>query len=436
MYRNESTRSWSSVAIWLSAFASVTLIAAWQFQWFPTDEAEPVPLRPRNGFESLTKKDGSPTSAGLAYDTGTSTEPDTLEPPIDFTQPGALFSHQSEPPAAANANAIVQVGAEFPAPPNNPPADSTTAANSVASGSVTPAAVGTPQPPRLFQADPNNAPKPLASVATPEKPPSGTNAATARPISTGDAGTHPLLVGAINKQPDLSAATAELAQIDQLQEQGTPQADIAAHKLLSKLYWEHPEWRDALSPRIRKTAATIYFSPQPHYMTAYEIQAGDQLGKVAKLYGVPWEYLASLNRTDPKRIRPGQKLKVIKGPFGAVVDLRRFELTVEHHGFVVKRYKIGIGADNSTPIGEFTVRNKLPNPTYYGPNGVVIDANNSENPLGEHWIDIGDSYGIHGTIDDDSIGKAESRGCVRMLNKDVAEVFQFLGIGSKVIIRR
>jgi hypothetical protein len=236
--------------------------------------------------------------------------------------------------------------------------------------------------------------------------------------------------------PGWESARATLAEVDRLIGQGGPQDYIAAHKELSKLYWDHPEWRDSLQSRIDQTAGSIYFSPQPHYMQPYAVQDGDQLAKVASLYQVPWEFLAELNGTDPRRIRPGQKLKVIKGPFGAVVDLSRHELTVEHHGFVVKRYTVGVGKDGSSPLGEFTVKNKLVNPTYYGPDGHVVDQNDPQNPLGEHWIDLGDSYGIHGTNEPDSIGKSASRGCVRMHNAEVAEVFRFLSVGSKVIIRR
>ena len=116
--------------------------------------------------------------------------------------------------------------------------------------------------------------------------------------------------------------------------------------------------------------------------------------------------------------------------------MNRSELTIEHHGFVVKRYRVGIGKDHSTPVGEFTVQNKLENPTYYGPNGLVIDQNDPKNPLGEYWIDLGDSYGIHGTIDPNSIGHAESAGCVRLGDESIREVFAFLSVGSKVIIRR
>jgi len=66
----------------------------------------------------------------------------------------------------------------------------------------------------------------------------------------------------------------------------------------------------------------------------------------------------------------------------------------------------------------------------------VIRHDDPENPLGEHWIDIGDSFGIHGTNEPDSIGKAESKGCIRMKNEEVAELYDFLVVGSEVKIER
>jgi len=71
---------------------------------------------------------------------------------------------------------------------------------------------------------------------------------------------------------------------------------------------------------------------------------------------------------------------------------------------------------------------------HYGPEG-IIPHNDPKNPLGERWIDLGDSYGIHGTIEPDSIGTAASRGCIRLRDADIIEVYNFLVNGSLVEIR-
>ncbi|MBB02502.1 MAG: L,D-transpeptidase, partial [Planctomyces sp.] len=97
-------------------------------------------------------------------------------------------------------------------------------------------------------------------------------------------------------------------------------------------------------------------------------------------------------------------------------------------------FPVATGRDNATPTGEFPVLNKVENPTWYGPDAVV-SANDPNNPLGEHWIDLGNGYGVHGTINPDSIGQAVSNGCVRLRPDDVALVYDLLTTNSKVLIR-
>ena len=224
----------------------------------------------------------------------------------------------------------------------------------------------------------------------------------------------------------------DLRPIDDLLQKGDY---VSAHRDLSKIYWNQPESRRIIQERLDRNARLIYFSPQPHFLEPCIIQPGDYLQRIAPRYRISWQYLASMNGISPRRIRAGQKLKVIKGPFSAFVDLSDFELTVHCHGFYVKRYQIGIGKDGASPIGRFSVLNKVEKPQWTDPDGRVVPADDPTNPLGTHWIDIGDSFGIHGTIDPASIGKAESRGCIRMRNSDVNEVYNLLITGSEVVIR-
>ena len=232
--------------------------------------------------------------------------------------------------------------------------------------------------------------------------------------------------------PAESEAPLDFTAIDQLIDDGE---DVEANFQLSNLYWKRPEIRAQLMKRLSIVAYRIYFAPQPHYMDGYVVEPGDALQNIAQDYDVSWEYLAKLNRTDAKKIRPGQKLKVIKGPFAAVVDLSDREMTVHSHGHFVARFEVGIGKDSSSPIGTLKVLEKLRDPTYYGPEG-VIEPEDPQNPLGEYWLDLGDTYGIHGTIDDSSIGEAESQGCIRMKNRDIADVYDLLTVDSEVMIRR
>lgn len=251
-----------------------------------------------------------------------------------------------------------------------------------------------------------------------------------------------------------------LSQIDRSIEQREYKE---AHKQLSQIYWNKPQWRAAIKTRIEMTAEAIYFKPGYHAMPPYTVKYGDLLQTIAKKYGVTWRYLAMLNELrivktksgqETVNIQPGQRLKVIKGVetkvvdgvrkkvplFRVSVDLSNRELTLHHSGFFVRKYRIGVGREKRTPIGKFTIQNKVIDPQYTGIDEktrrrVQIPGKDPRNPLGSHWLEFAPSYGIHGTIDPDSIGKAQSRGCIRMHNSDVEEVYGFVAVGSEVVIR-
>ncbi len=229
---------------------------------------------------------------------------------------------------------------------------------------------------------------------------------------------------------------AELAQrlreIDQLYRDDLI---LEAHAELSQIYWKEPSLRSLIRARIEHTAALIYTSRERRFEEPYLVQPGDTLGAIANRYQVTWQYLANLNRTTPNDLQAGQSLKVLKGPFFAVVDLSDFALTVHCHGWFVHRYRIGIGEGDRTPSGDFVVEEKLENPVWYNPDGGQIDADDPTNPLGEYWLGLGNHIGIHGTIDPDSIGKARSRGCIHLAEPDISDVYHLLGVGSKVLIR-
>lgn len=224
----------------------------------------------------------------------------------------------------------------------------------------------------------------------------------------------------------------DFTKIDQLIEDGE---DVEANFQLSNLYWKQPEVRPQLLQRLRAVAYRIYFAPQPHYMDGHVVQAGEALQNIAKANNVSWEYLAKLNRTEPKKIRPGQKLKLIRGPFSAVVDISDHELTVHSHGHFVAVFPVGIGRDHASPAGTFKVMNKQRDPTYYGAEG-VIEHNDAKNPLGEYLLDLGEGIAIHGTNDVSGIGKTGGPGCVSLKDRDAADVYDLLTVGSEVIIKR
>lgn len=103
---------------------------------------------------------------------------------------------------------------------------------------------------------------------------------------------------------------------------------------------------------------------------------------------------------------------------------------------IVKSYKIAVGKKTTpTPLGSFKVVNKVVNPGWFPQGKDPIPAGVDYNPIGTRWIGLSEkSYGIHGTNQPKSIGKKASKGCIRMNNKDVEELFDLVSIGTTVQI--
>ncbi len=176
-------------------------------------------------------------------------------------------------------------------------------------------------------------------------------------------------------------------------------------------------------------------SPESIELTEYEIVPGDTLAKIAKKFNTTPQFIKDVNRISGDKIYSGRKIKVPVGVFKVEVDKSENKLYLYFNNKVVKVYNVATGRENSTPVGEFKVANKLLNPVWYH-DGEVIPAGDPKNELGTRWIGFNlDGYGIHGTIAPESIGKQSTAGCVRMLNSDVEELFDIIPVGAKVLVR-
>lgn len=107
------------------------------------------------------------------------------------------------------------------------------------------------------------------------------------------------------------------------------------------------------------------------------------------------------------------------------VDTERLTLTVYADGKPYKTYPVAVGrpkASTLTPVGEWRVIHK----------GV-----NWGGGFGTRWLGLNvpwGIYGIHGTNNPASIGTRASAGCIRMFNHDVEELYEWVPIGTRVII--
>ncbi|UYV13135.1 MAG: LysM peptidoglycan-binding domain-containing protein [Phycisphaera sp.] len=209
--------------------------------------------------------------------------------------------------------------------------------------------------------------------------------------------------------------------------------------------------RASIRQQMAALNADLIFSPRVYpndpFSTKYTVQGGDSLSRIAQNEGVAteWRLIQRVNRlSNPGGIFEGQTLKLVRGPFNAVVTKSAYRMDVyigppeEIDQWVyVRSFPVGLGELDGTPVGAFTVRrhSKLIDPFWRNPRtGEEFSASDPENPIGEHWIGLEglgqaeafSGYGIHGTVEPESIGQSMSMGCVRMLPDDVALVYELL----------
>ena len=262
----------------------------------------------------------------------------------------------------------------------------------------------------------------------------GPAAGVAAPPSTGPAAT------SSGAQTTISSALAALesrpVESREVLTRALNAADVSAA--------DQQRIRDALST----TSETLVFGPaivpDDPYAIAYTVQDGDLLQKIVKKHSlqVDWRFISRINNADPKRIRVGQRLKLITGPFHCIVDKSDFRLDLYlgdgSQQVYVRSFRVGLGEFNSTPEGLFRVKpgSKAINPAWANPRtGETFEPNDPDNPIGEHWIGLEAvdealqdviGYGIHGTIEPDSIGREKSMGCIRLHDDDVALLYEVL----------
>lgn len=114
------------------------------------------------------------------------------------------------------------------------------------------------------------------------------------------------------------------------------------------------------------------------------------------------------------------------------------------------RYGIGVGRAGFSWSGEATIKDKQEWPKWFPPKEMQerelrarFHADGMEggirNPLGARALYLYQGnkdtlYRIHGTRKSDSIGKAVSSGCIRLLNQDMIDLYERVPMGTKVVV--
>lgn len=209
---------------------------------------------------------------------------------------------------------------------------------------------------------------------------------------------------------------------------------------------------------INNLASSLFFSPNivPGDIASqsYVVKKGDSFVRITnrEKLAIDWRFIQRINQiASEKALRADMRLKLAHGPFDGEVIKADYRFNIYagtgSERIMVASFPCGVGTNDSTPVGTFKVRtgSKLIDPEWSNPRtGEKFKSNDPKNPIGERWIGLQGTtpetakftgYGIHGTVEPQSIGKQMSMGCVRLGDTEVQVVYELISESSTIVIR-
>lgn len=389
-----------------------------------------------------------PTEAPPAYAPQSSSTATADLPPIPDLPPIAENTPTSIAPSTSGPPSPVAQAPPIQVPANIPIAQYPGDYNAPTMEPMTPPAALSAQPSaqsEQLQPLPATAEAALPA-APPSSPPSVASDDRYGAIAAAPAVATPEPVAVAPVTPAANPATPTFAaEWPEIQAALQRQELVAAHGALSRWYGNPsltPAEAQQVEMLLSQLAGTVVYSNEHRLEPPYTVHAGDTLQSIAQRYDVPWQLLAKINGVPASNlVQPGQQLKVVHGPFAAVVQLDKSQLTLTLDGRYAGRFPISVEQGAALNEGQWVLEQKLVQPTTQSSN--VVGASYTPAAV-EHVLVLRNGSPTAGgaTISITS-GKSAPTGptavapaAIRLSPRDVEEVADILSVGSPVTIRR
>ena len=198
----------------------------------------------------------------------------------------------------------------------------------------------------------------------------------------------------------------------------------------------------AVTPTPTATASGAVFTPQPgpvsYFRSGQQVRVpnvgADQIDPANVKDGA---WLATLTMLGVGSEQPKADKIVVDKSAGTL-------LAYDSAGKLIAAFTATMGSTHDPlPLGDWKILGVSKNPPFHFNPDLFWDAKAGDEkallppgpngPVGVTWIDLSkEHYGIHGTPEPETIGRAESHGCVRLTNWDVARLAQMVSGSTKV----
>ncbi len=300
-----------------------------------------------------------------------------------------------------------------------------------AASSVPPAQSLAAVPPAPFPAGPQ------APLADPVAPPP-TLAPVAPPLGAPEFAAAPLAdPAAAARQPVPSAAFATAWSDAHDKLRGGRYAEALA---VLSVWHDDPalslEESQRLEDLLGQLAGTVIYSQKDLLFPPYVVAPGDTLQSIAAPLQVPWQLLGKINGVpDPAQLVPGEHLKVVRGPFDAVISVSRRRMSLQVGGNYAGSFPVVIGRALDQRVGQSVpvVEIRRPGAT---PDAPGFAAQVSFSAAAGKSVLLGDGLLIEGVEDPSLVTETASPSSIVVSLRDLDDIADILGAGSQVLVRR
>lgn len=195
-----------------------------------------------------------------------------------------------------------------------------------------------------------------------------------------------------------------------------------------------PEESQRLEDLLNQLAGTVIWSQQDLLLPPHVVAPGETLGTIAAPLGVPWQVLAKINGVaDPVRLVPGESLKMLRGPFDGLVSVSRRRLSLQVNACYAGSFPVVVGRQIRDRVGgSLSVLAAAPPAAAADGAAQVAWAQ-----PGPRSIPLSGGIVIE-AVTDPTVVSEESVGPTSLVvsERDLAELADMLGAGSRVLIRQ
>ena len=240
----------------------------------------------------------------------------------------------------------------------------------------------------------------------------------------------------IDTAPPLLRASATTALAREKERKHDLEGALAMYRqAMGEAGWDSEAWKEAARYLGDLNTRMLFSSTPTSDSKVYTVVRGDSLTSIGNKLNITQGQLLRANGLEnPDLLRPNQTLKYTPKDFKILIERSSCRIFLMDREGIFKIYYTGLGKPgHDTTIGRYKVGNKEKNPVWHKPGATPIASGDPENELGTRWLPmvpeeegLPRDLGIHGTIAPDSIGSYSSKGCPRMHNAEVEELYDLV----------